>query len=58
MGDSEQSLLAYLKNLGYNCYVIGEARVELLQSQKQPLPDQWNALFSAEKVFGGGTVLS
>lgn len=58
MGDSEQSLLAYLQNLGYNCYVIGEARVELLQSQKQPLPDQWNALFSAEKVFGGGTVLS
>jgi FkbM family methyltransferase len=58
MGDSEQSLLAYLKNLGYHCYVIGEARVELLQSQKQPLPDQWNALFSAEKVFGGGTVLS
>jgi len=58
MGDSEQSLLAYLQNLGYNCYVIGEARVELLQSHKQPLPDQWNALFSAEKVFGGGTVLS
>jgi len=58
MGDSEQSLLAYLQNLGYNCYVIGEARVELLQSQKQPLPDQWNALFSAEKVFGGGTALS
>jgi FkbM family methyltransferase len=58
MGDSEQSLLAYLQSLGYNCYVINETRVELLQSRKQPLPDQWNALFSAEKIFGDERVLS
>lgn len=53
MGDSEQSLLAYLQSFGYSCYVISEARVELLQSRKQPLPDQWNALFSVEKIGGG-----
>lgn len=57
MGDSEQSLLEYMHNLGYNCYVIGDSQIELLQSRKQPLPDQWNALFSVEKVFGEGSAL-
>jgi hypothetical protein len=52
MGDSEQSLLAYLHDLGYNCYVIDEEQVELLSSRINPLPAQWNALFSIEKVFG------
>jgi FkbM family methyltransferase len=52
MDDSEQSLLEYMHSLGYSCYVIGDTQIELLHSRKQPLPDQWNALFSVEKVFG------
>lgn len=58
MGDSAQSLLAYMQNLGYNCYVIGDGRIDLLQSRKGPLPSQWNALFSVEKPFGDGCRLN
>ena len=58
MGDSEQNLLAYMQDLGYCCYVIGDTRIELLQLRKHPLPDQWNALFSVEKVFGEGSELN
>jgi FkbM family methyltransferase len=58
MGDSEQGLLTHLQDLGYHCYVIGEARIELLQSRTQALPEQWNALFSTEKIFGDASALS
>ena len=57
MGDSEQTLLAYLQGFGYNCYVIDNDEIELLSSRKNPLPPQWNALFSVEKVFGERTGL-
>lgn len=57
MGDDEQGLLAFMLSFGYYCYVIGDARVDLLHTQQGHLPNQWNALFSPENIFGEGMTL-
>ncbi len=57
MGDDEQGLLAFMLGFGYFCYVIGDARIDLLQTQQEHLPHQWNALFSPTKIFGEGMAL-
>lgn len=54
MGDSEESLISFLQDFGYSCYVINGDGIELADLRKSPLPVQWNAIFSAEKIFGDG----
>jgi len=57
MGDDEQGLLAFMLGFGYFCYMVGDARIDLLQTQQEHLPHQWNALFSPTKIFGEGIAL-
>ena len=58
LGDSYDLLLSFLAQFGYFCYVIGDGRVTLLENMQHELPDQWNALFVSEKMFGAGLMVS
>jgi hypothetical protein len=52
MGDSSDALLAFLEQLGYVCYMIGDKRLTLIDSKHSNLPEQWNALFTPGKISG------
>lgn len=54
MGESTEGLIAYLRELGYFCYVIGEGRMDLLDNYNRSLPSQFNALFVPARNYGVG----
>ena len=57
LGDSASSLLAFLDQFGYVCYLIGDG-LTLLEKSQNDLPKQWNALFTSKKLFGQEAVFS
>lgn len=58
MGDSATSLLQYVGQFGYVCYVIGDGRVTLLENSQREMAKQWNALFTSGRLFGDGMAFS
>lgn len=58
LGDSANSLQAFLKTFDYMCYMIEDGRITYLEETPRELPKQWNALFTHNKMFGKGMTLS
>jgi len=58
MGDSAESMLQFVAQLGYVCYVIGDGKVTLLEKTQMELPWQWNALLTPGYLFGDGEIFS